>query len=113
MLMYLCIINKDNQKSRVMDKIKDLDVVANMVCRVYDLKRYELDINTRKRRISEPRQVAMYLAWLLKEISYRDIAAYFNKTRCVVYYTVEKMRYLHTIDKGLKSIIDRIIDLLK
>ena len=52
--------------------------IEDVVCRVYGLTPSELRSKTRARRILIPRQIAMYLARELTDMSFQDIAAFFG-----------------------------------
>lgn len=101
------------QSIRMNRKKVNFEMVANAVASYFKVKPDSLFTATRKREISDARQVAMYLAKKLVGMSYKNIGMQFGRTHATVLYAYRTIDERLQINKELRKSIDTIINDLK
>ena len=83
--------------------------IKSAVCRHYKLKVSDLNAQTRKKSISYPRQIAMYLCRSMTDLSLPQIASIFSMmNHSTVKYACDKIESELKNDANLKAEIDKI-----
>lgn len=92
-----------------------LDKIKQKVCEAFQLSTSQIIMQTRKKDISFPRQVAMYLSNLLiPQIPLKDIAKYYNrKDHTTVLHAKRKIEKEFKEDKNLRIQIETLIKEIK
>ncbi len=94
-------------------RVVTIDVITRAVAQEFSLQPQELKQKCNARRVSFPRQVAMYLAKKLTSMSYPEIGRYFGgKHHTTVLHAVEKIGKLCERDPEINRLINRLIDSL-
>lgn len=101
------------QSIRMNRKKINFEMIANAVATHFKVKTDSLFTSTRKREISDARQVVMYLAKKLMDLSYQNIGTHFGRTHATVMYAYRTIDERLQINKELRCSIDTIINDLK
>lgn len=101
------------QSIRMNRKKVNFEMVTNAVATYFKIKPDSLFTSTRKREISDARQVAMYLAKKLVGLSYKNIGMQFGRTHATVLYAFRTIEERLQISKELREQIDSIVAELK
>lgn len=101
----------------ISDKIQEvnLDNIMQKVCDAYDISSYDIFDKTRKKNISFPRQIAMYLSNLLiPQLSLKEIALYYKrKDHTTVLHAKKTIEDQFKNDRDLRIQIERLIKEIK
>ena len=101
----------------ISDKIQEvnLDNIMKKVCEVYNITSTEIFDKTRKKNISFPRQIAMYLSNLLiPQLSLKEIALYYKrKDHTTVLHAKKTIEEQFKNDRDLRIQIERLIKEIK
>ncbi len=101
----------------ISDKIQEvnLDNIMQKVCDAYNLTSKEIFDKTRKKHISFPRQIAMYLSNLLiPQLSLKEIAQYYKrKDHTTVLHAKKTIEEQFKNDRELRIQIERLIKEIK
>jgi len=101
----------------ISDKIQDvnLETIMQKVCVYYDITQAEIFDKTRKKNISFPRQIAMYLSNLLiPQLSLKEIAQYYKrKDHTTVLHAKRTIEEQFKNDKELRIRIELLIKEIK
>ena len=101
----------------ISDKIREvnLDNIMKKVCEAYGISSTEIFDKTRKKNISFPRQIAMYLSNLLiPQLSLKDIAQYYKrKDHTTVLHAKKTIEEQFKNDLDLRIQIERLIKEIK
>ena len=101
----------------ISDKIKDvnLETIMQKVCDYYNITQSEIFNKTRKKYISFPRQIAMYLSNLLiPQLSLKEIAQYYKrKDHTTVLHAKRTIEEQFKNDKDLRIRIEMLIKEIK
>lgn len=89
------------------------EVIAKNVAKYFDLKLEDLKGNSRKQKIAQARQIAIYLSRELIEMSYESIGNFFDKKHTTVLYSCEQIEEKLNSNPSLKQQIDEIKEILK
>ncbi len=84
--------------------------IVRYVAHHYGLKVAEIKARSNSRQIVFPRQVAMYLAKKLTDLSYPDIGKLFGKHHTTVIHSVEKIEQARTTDHDLDRLLEVMIE---
>lgn len=88
-------------------------LIAKSVSKYYDLKPEELKGSSRKQKISQARQLAIYLSRELIQMSYESIGDFFDKKHTTVLYSCEQVEEKLKNDTKLRQSVDEIKEMLK
>lgn len=89
----------------------DSDKIIEKVCKYFEVSRNQLLGRDRKKELSYPRQICMYLLDNMLEMPYTSIGKIFNKDHATVIYCKNKIEKLSKTDKLLQTQIKDIKDL--
>lgn len=90
-------------------RVISLSTIQQVVAKHYGLKVSELKARNNGRRVSEPRQVAMYLCKELTGVSLSDIGREFGgKHHTTVLHAVRKVKRLHKEDFQMRHTTDKL-----
>lgn len=87
----------------------NFEMLANAVAIHFKVKPDSLFTATRKREVSDARQVVMYLAKKLVGLSYKSIGMHFGRTHATVMYACRTIEERLQINKELRQSIDTIV----
>ncbi|NJN63533.1 MAG: hypothetical protein HC882_00770 [Acidobacteria bacterium] len=91
-----------------------MDLILRMVAREFGLRTLDLRSRTNERRISFPRQIAMYLSKKLAGQSYPAIATFVgHKNHTTALHACRKIEALRRTDPSMDALIRRIEDKLR
>lgn len=91
----------------------DNEKIIEKVCKYFDVSKNQLLGKDRRKELSYPRQICMYLLDNLLEIPYTSIGRIFNKDHATVIYCKNKIERLAKTDKVLQTQLKDITDLCK
>ena len=101
----------------ISDKIQEvnLDTIMTKVCQTYNITKIQIFDKTRKKNISFPRQIAMYLSNLLiPQLSLKEIANYYKrKDHTTVLHAKKTIETQFKVDRELRIQIEKIIKDIK
>ncbi len=89
----------------------DSDKIIEKVCKYFDVSKNQLLGKDRKKELSYPRQICMYLLDNMLEMPYTSIGKIFNKDHATVIYCKNKIDKLLKTDKLLQTQVKDIKDL--
>ena len=89
----------------------DSDKIIEKVCKYFEVSKNQLLGRDRKKELSYPRQICMYLLDNMLEMPYTSIGKIFNKDHATVIYCKNKIDKLLKTDKLLQTQIKDIKDL--
>lgn len=91
-----------------------VDLIIKIVAEFYSVKPIELKSKKRTKEIALPRQIAMYLARELTELSLQDIGKYFGgKDHATVIYACKQIEKKKNMDESFSRILERLINKIK
>jgi chromosomal replication initiator protein len=101
----------------ISDKVQEvnLETIMQRVCQTYNITQNQIFDKTRKKNISFPRQIAMYLSNLLiPQLSLKEIANYYKrKDHTTVLHARKTIESQFKIDRGLRIQIEKLINDIK
>ncbi|MFV0424122.1 MAG: chromosomal replication initiator protein DnaA [Bacilli bacterium] len=98
-----------NTNTVVKSKKRNVDNIINVVAKTFGVSSDEIISKSRKREIIFPRQIAMYLAREMTDLSFQKIGLYFgNKNHSTVMSSCEKVSQLIKTDEHLSTTIYKI-----
>jgi len=88
-------------------KLKDIDIdgIAKVVCKHFDVSLKDLQSTARNQKISHSRQIAVYLTRELTQLSFVAIANFFNKKHPTILFSYEKIKEELKTDNNLAQLI--------
>ncbi len=92
--------------------MKTLTQIEAITCRVFDIEPQEMKSRTRRREISEARQVAMYLSRVHTGKSLYRIGIHYNRDHATVLYSYRHIRDLIQFDSELREKVGTANDLI-
>jgi chromosomal replication initiator protein len=91
----------------------NLDKITQVVCSHYQVKISDLRSKRRGRSVSEPRQIVMFIARLLTNLSLDEIGDHFGgRDHSTVLYAVRKVQARCESDPSFSAVVDRMVDRL-
>jgi hypothetical protein len=90
--------------------ITQVATIANMVAEEYRLPVEDLIRKCNKPQFAQPRQVCMYLANALTDLSYSQISRYFKKHHSTVFHSIAMVQARRQADAKLNQILKRVSD---
>lgn len=97
-------------KCNVRAKNIDIEGIANVVCKHFDVSLKDLQSTARNQKISHARQIAVYLTRELTQLSFVNIANFFNKKHPTILFSYEKIKEEIKVNNNLSQ---EIADLTK
>ena len=101
-----------NNSVRVSRKAFNFDLIADKVCEFYDIENTVLFSKSRKREISDARQIVAYLAKKYTDMSLTAIASCLNRNHATVIYSISNIGKRLGVDKKLQEEIGSIEQLM-
>jgi len=88
-------------------KIKNVDIdgIAKVICKHFDVTLKDLQSPARSHKISHSRQIAVYLTRELTQLSFVNIANFFNKKHPTILFSYEKIKEELKTDANLSQLI--------
>lgn len=86
----------------------DINLITDVVCKYFDVSEADLKSSARNQKISHTRQIAIYLAREIKQMSFVSIAEFFNKKHPTILFSYEKIKSELKTDNNLSQIIDKL-----
>lgn len=92
---------------RIDERAKKIDIegIARVVCEHFGVTEEELKSTARNQKISHSRHIAVYLARELTQMSFVNIAEFFNKKHPTILFSYEKIKQEMKTDKNLNELI--------
>ena len=90
------------------DRTPTVEAIKRLVCECYNVRLAEMDSPRRARSVARPRQVAMYLAKQLTQLSLPDIGRRFGRDHSTVLYGIRKIEGLMKDDKALEEEVEAL-----
>ena len=102
--------NMVKQILRIDDTAKKIDIrlVTDVVCKHFDVTVDEMKSSARSHKISHPRQIAVYLVRELTQMSFVNIAEFYNKKHPTILFSYEKIKEELKTNQELQSIITEL-----
>lgn len=94
-------------------KAIDIDNIAKTVCEFFDVSLSDMKSPARNQKISHARQIAVYLSRELTQLSFVNIANFFNKKHPTILFSYEKIKAEMKTDKNLSQIISDLTASIK
>lgn len=102
-------INLDTVKKilKLDSKTKNIDIkhITDIVCKHFDVSENDLKSSARNQKISHTRQIAIYLTRELTQMSFVNIAEFFNKKHPTILFSYEKIKEEAKTDKNLNQLV--------
>lgn len=89
-------------------KAIDIERITKEVCDYFDVSEKDLKSSARNQKISHARQIAVYLARDILQMSYVNIAEFFNKKHPTILFSYEKIKEEIKTNKNLNSIVEEL-----
>lgn len=88
-------------------KAKNIDIesITGVVCKYFDVSQSDLKSSARNQKISHSRQIAIYLTREITQMSFVNIAGFFNKKHPTILFSYEKIKEEIKTDKNLNQLI--------
>lgn len=88
-------------------KVKNIDIdsIAKVVCKHFDVSDSDMKSSARNQKISHARQIAVYLTRELTQLSFVNIANFFNKKHPTILFSYEKIKEEIKTDNNLNQVI--------
>lgn len=121
---YLLITKEDPTKETIIKALKDIKgpkdednisprTIIDKVCSFYKIKKEDIKTETRKKNISEPRQIIMYLLKKHTKLSLSEIAALLNKKdHTTIMHGIKKIETEIEKDSNLQEQISKIKEII-
>ena len=87
-------------------------VIQSTVAKYFCLKVEDLQIETRRKSISLPRQIAIYLARKQTDLSLKEIAFLYGKDHSTIFHACEKIETKMKEDSEFKEVVESILNLI-
>lgn len=101
-----------NNSVRVQKKSFNFDFIADKVCEFYDIENTVLFSKSRKREISDARQIVAFLAKKYTDMPLTAIASCLNRNHATVIYSISNIAKRLGVDKQLQEEIGSIEQLM-
>lgn len=117
--MGACGIKPDIETAKQILKISDaqkqigLDEILNAVADYYKVSAKELKGQSRSQKLSNARQVAIYLSRELTDMSYNEIGDFYGRKHTTVMYSCDKVKEEAQINKVLAGCISELCGKIK
>ena len=96
-------------------KAKNIDIesIVKIVCKHFDVSQTDLKSTARHQKISHTRQIAVYLIRELTQLSFVNIANFFNKKHPTILFSYEKIKEEIKTDNNLNQLICDLTEKIK
>ncbi len=96
-------------------KAKNIDIesIVKIVCKHFDVSQTDLKSTARQQKISHTRQIAVYLIRELTQLSFVNIANFFNKKHPTILFSYEKIKEEIKTDNNLNQLICDLMEKIK
>ncbi len=96
-------------------KAKNIDIesIVKIVCKHFDISQTDLKSTARHQKISHTRQIAVYLIRELTQLSFVNIADFFNKKHPTILFSYEKIKEEIKTDNNLNQLIFDLTEKIK
>lgn len=96
-------------------KAKKIDInrITDVACKYFDTTEEDLKSPARNQKISHARQIAIYLAREMTQMSFVAIAEFYNKKHPTILFSYEKIKEEIKTDKELSDIISKLKEKIK
>lgn len=91
----------------------DIGLIAKVVCKHFDISEADLKSTARNQKISHSRQIAIYLVRELTQMSFVNIAEFFNKKHPTILFSYEKIKAELKVDNNLNQLISDLTGKIK
>lgn len=91
----------------------DIESIVKVVCKHFDVSQTDLKSPARNQKISHTRQIAVYLIRELTQLSFVNIANFFNKKHPTILFSYEKIKEEIKTDNNLNQIICDLTEKIK
>jgi len=91
----------------------DIDNIAKVVCKHFDVSLKDLQSTARNQKISHSRQIAVYLTRELTQLSFVNIANFFNKKHPTILFSYEKIKEEIKTNNNLNQEVSDLIKEIK
>ncbi len=98
---------------KIRRRLVNFEIVTQAVCSHFGLEPDAMFTKTRKREISDARQIVMYLAKKMVGMSLKNIGTKLGRTHATVIYACRNIEERMPIDKELRASIDSIKQLIE
>lgn len=90
-----------------------MEDIVNIVCDLYNIYPKKIFQDTRKRELTKCRQISMYIARKLTDLSLSEIGAYFNKDHATVVHSVKAVQKEIDTNRVFKSELSLLLSRTK
>lgn len=81
-------------------KKQQADIIINMICEHYRIKRHHIFYHVRDELVLEPRQVAMWvMRYVIEGVTFEEISWYFVQCHATVINAINKIDNILDVDK--------------
>lgn len=94
-------------------KTIDIECVTDIVCKYFNVTEKDMKSPARNQKISHARQIAIYLTRELTQMSFVNIADFYNKKHPTILFSYEKIKEEIKTDKGLNQVIEDLTKEIK
>lgn len=96
-------------------KAKDINIelITKIICEKFNVTEAELKSSARNQKISHARQIAVYLAREITNMSFVSIAEFFNKKHPTILFSHEKIKSEIKTDNNLAEMINNLASQIK
>lgn len=91
----------------------DIESITKIVCKHFDVSESDMKSTARNQKISHARQIAVYLTRELTQLSFVNIANFFNKKHPTILFSYEKIKEEMKTDNKLNQIISDLKEKIK
>lgn len=91
----------------------DIECIAKVVCEHFDVTIKDLQSTARNQKVSHTRQIAVYLTRELTQLSFVNIAKFFNKKHPTILFSYEKIKEELKTDNQLNQTIENLTKEIK
>lgn len=91
----------------------DIECITKIVCKHFDVSESDMKSTARNQKISHARQIAVYLTRELTQLSFVNIANFFNKKHPTILFSYEKIKEEMKTDNNLNQIICELKEKIK
>ena len=92
----------------VVSKNIDIELIAGKVCKHFDVSESDMKSSARNQKVSHARQIAIYLTRELTQMSFVNIANFFNKKHPTILFSYEKIKEEIKTNSGLNQVIENL-----
>lgn len=102
------VLRIDETKKKI-----DIKTITDVVCDYFGVSVEELKSPARNQKVSNSRQIAVYLVRDMLQMSFVSIAEFYNKKHPTILFSYEKIKEEMKTDKNLKDTIEELVSKIK